>query len=186
MVSEIQLDDAEIEAHLFAGTQNRENSNRMTGKSQIERRKYIRFFTGKSFLICFSYLNLDITGSTPSTSTSVNTGKRSSAGTSANTATTTIKPPAGQSIKTMIALFDYNPTENSPNANPDEELSFRAGDIIFVHGTVQDDGFYFGELKNGLKGLVPSNFLKEYSPNTTDDNDMMIHNDNKVRFLLSS
>jgi len=32
MVSEIRLDDAEIEAHLFAGTLNLENSNRMTGK----------------------------------------------------------------------------------------------------------------------------------------------------------
>ncbi len=29
MVSEIQLDDAEIEAHLFAGTLNLENSNRL-------------------------------------------------------------------------------------------------------------------------------------------------------------
>jgi hypothetical protein len=33
MVSEIQLDDAEIEAHLFNRTSNRDNSSRMTGKS---------------------------------------------------------------------------------------------------------------------------------------------------------
>ena len=32
MVSEIQLDDAEIEAHLFAGTLNLENSNRLPCK----------------------------------------------------------------------------------------------------------------------------------------------------------
>ncbi len=35
MVSEIQLDDAEIEAHLLAGTINLENSNRMTRKKII-------------------------------------------------------------------------------------------------------------------------------------------------------
>lgn len=32
MVSEIQLDDAEIEAHLFNRTSNRDNASRMTGK----------------------------------------------------------------------------------------------------------------------------------------------------------
>lgn len=35
MVSEIQLDDAEIEAHLFAGALNLENPNRMTCKKII-------------------------------------------------------------------------------------------------------------------------------------------------------
>ena len=69
----------------------------------------------------------------------------------------------------MIAMFDYNPNENSPNLNPDEELSFHSGDIIFVHGTVHDDGFYMGELVNGSKGLVPSNFLKEVSTMNADE-----------------
>ena len=32
MVSEIQLDDAEIEAHLFAGALNLENQNRQAGR----------------------------------------------------------------------------------------------------------------------------------------------------------
>lgn len=39
------------------------------------------------------------------------------------------------------------------------ELSFRQGDIITVYGEMDDDGFYMGEL-NGLRGLVPSNFLQ--------------------------
>ena len=87
----------------------------------------------------------------------------------------------------MIAMFDYNPTEHSPNANPDEELSFRSGDTIYVHGNIQDDGFYLGELEDGRKGFVPSNFLKEISSsNNTEDNMMqqdteqMIANENKV------
>lgn len=87
----------------------------------------------------------------------------------------------------MIAMFDYNPSENSPNINPDEELSFRAGDIIYVHGNVQEDGFYFGELENGGKGLVPSNFLKEVSLINTDENNLqqdhepIITNETKVK-----
>lgn len=87
----------------------------------------------------------------------------------------------------MIAMFDYNPKDQSPNVNPDDELSFRSGDIIYIHGNVQEDGFFLGELENGRKGFVPSNFLKEISSiNAEDnslqqDNDSIISNDNKVR-----
>ena len=61
----------------------------------------------------------------------------------------------------MIALFDYNPADHSPNTNHSDELSFHAGDIVYVHGNIHDDGFYSGELENGKKGFVPSNYLKE-------------------------
>lgn len=40
------------------------------------------------------------------------------------------------------------------------ELSFQTGDIIEVFGDMDDDGFFMGEL-NGVRGLVPSNFLTE-------------------------
>lgn len=39
------------------------------------------------------------------------------------------------------------------------ELSFRQGDFITVYGEMDEDGFYMGEL-NGVRGLVPSNFLQ--------------------------
>ncbi len=97
-----------------------------------------------------------------------------------------IKSPP-QSIKKMIAMFDYNPNENSPNVNPDEELSFHSGETIYVHGNVHDDGFYYGELENGRKGLVPSNFLKEVSSINSDehsmqhDNEQILSNENKVK-----
>ncbi|UJR37905.1 hypothetical protein I4U23_030593 [Adineta vaga] len=151
MVSEVQLDDAEIEAHLLAGTINLENSNRISTS----------------------------TASTSSATTSSATKRLSPA-----TNPSSSKSPT-QSIKKMVALFDYNPTEHSPNANPDEELSFRSGDTIYVHGTVHDDGFFLGELQNGSKGLVPSNFLKEVSSITTDenahqqDNEQVIPTENK-------
>ncbi|NWW31572.1 RIMB1 protein, partial [Panurus biarmicus] len=77
--------------------------------------------------------------------------------------------PAGQTLKDieaelltprrMVAAFDYNPKESSPNTDMEAELTFSAGDVITVFGSMDDDGFYYGEL-NQQRGLVPSNFLE--------------------------
>ncbi|XP_068460915.1 RIMS-binding protein 2-like isoform X5 [Clinocottus analis] len=73
------------------------------------------------------------------------------------------------STRRMVALYDYDPRESSPNVdveyegnrlNEEGELTFCAGDVITVFGEIDEDGFYYGEL-NGHKGLVPSNFLEE-------------------------
>uniref|UniRef100_UPI00358F75B9 RIMS-binding protein 2-like n=1 Tax=Myxine glutinosa TaxID=7769 RepID=UPI00358F75B9 len=64
------------------------------------------------------------------------------------------------SAKRMVALFDYNPRENSPNVDAEAEMAFRAGDIIMVSGVLDEDGFYTGQL-GCHTGLVPSNFLEE-------------------------
>ena len=60
----------------------------------------------------------------------------------------------------MIALFDYNPHQHSPNADAEVhyvglfamakidsnnlqiELPLQAGDVIYVIGEVDEDGFY--------------------------------------------
>ncbi|XP_047401655.1 peripheral-type benzodiazepine receptor-associated protein 1 isoform X4 [Sciurus carolinensis] len=68
-----------------------------------------------------------------------------------------------KSPRPMVAAFDYDPRENSPNMDVEAELSFRAGDVITVFGNMDDDGFYYGEL-NGQRGLVPSNFLEGPGP----------------------
>ncbi|XP_036925747.1 peripheral-type benzodiazepine receptor-associated protein 1 isoform X3 [Sturnira hondurensis] len=65
--------------------------------------------------------------------------------------------------RSMVAAFDYNPRESSPNVDVEAELPFRAGDVITVFGGMDDDGFYYGEL-NGRRGLVPSNFLEGPGP----------------------
>ncbi|XP_045381623.1 peripheral-type benzodiazepine receptor-associated protein 1 isoform X1 [Lemur catta] len=65
--------------------------------------------------------------------------------------------------RSMVAAFDYNPRESSPNMDVEAELPFRAGDVITVFGGMDDDGFYYGEL-NGQRGLVPSNFLEGSGP----------------------
>lgn len=44
------------------------------------------------------------------------------------------------------------------------ELSFKTGEVILVYGEMDEDGFYMGEV-DGVRGLVPSNFLAE-SPAT--------------------
>uniref|UniRef100_A0A8C5N4V9 RIMS-binding protein 2 n=1 Tax=Gouania willdenowi TaxID=441366 RepID=A0A8C5N4V9_GOUWI len=60
----------------------------------------------------------------------------------------------------MVALYDYDPRESSPNVDVEAELTFCAGDILAVFGDIDEDGFYYGEM-NGHRGLVPSNFLEE-------------------------
>ncbi|KAM6372997.1 peripheral-type benzodiazepine receptor-associated protein 1 isoform 8-T8 [Pluvialis apricaria] len=85
--------------------------------------------------------------------------------------------------RSMVAVFDYNPKESSPNADVEAELTFSAGDIITVFGSMDDDGFYYGEL-NQQRGLVPSNFLEA----VTSDGGMVeeIHSKDKEAFPLSA
>ncbi|XP_013359181.1 PREDICTED: RIMS-binding protein 2 isoform X8 [Chinchilla lanigera] len=68
--------------------------------------------------------------------------------------------PHSVSTRRMVALYDYDPRESSPNVDVEAELTFCTGDIIAVFGDIDEDGFYYGEL-NGQRGLVPSNFLEE-------------------------
>lgn len=51
---------------------------------------------------------------------------------------------------------------NEFHVSPQMELSFVTGDVIYVYGDMDEDGFFMGEL-NGVRGLVPSNFLTEAS-----------------------
>ena len=45
------------------------------------------------------------------------------------------------------------------------ELAFMTGDVIYVFGEMDEDGFYMGQLAGtGARGLVPSNFLAEATP----------------------
>ncbi|XP_061916391.1 RIMS-binding protein 2-like [Entelurus aequoreus] len=67
--------------------------------------------------------------------------------------------PEGTEVRRMVAIFDYDPWESSPNVDSENELGFCSGDIIYVLGDMDPDGFYYGDLK-GRRGLVPSNFLQ--------------------------
>ncbi|XP_037543643.1 RIMS-binding protein 2 [Nematolebias whitei] len=82
----------------------------------------------------------------------------------------TAAPAAGGKLSSgprkMVAIFDYDPRESSPNTDIEAELTFSAGDVIYVFGDMDEDGFFYGDL-NGHRGLVPSNFLQpipDYAP----------------------
>ncbi|KAM3601794.1 uncharacterized protein V6R79_019027 [Siganus canaliculatus] len=73
--------------------------------------------------------------------------------------TAAVNPPPN--ARRMVAIFDYDPRESSPNTDIEAELTFSAGDIIHVIGDMDEDGFFYGDL-NGHRGLVPSNFLQAF------------------------
>lgn len=72
-----------------------------------------------------------------------------------------IEIPNRGRAKVFIARYNYDPYKQSPNDNPDAEITLRAGDFILVFGGVDQDGFYTGELLDGRRGLVPSNFIEK-------------------------
>ncbi|KAF6772625.1 hypothetical protein AHF37_08506 [Paragonimus kellicotti] len=61
------------------------------------------------------------------------------------------------------------------------ELSFRTGDRITVYGEMDADGFYSGQLADGRRGLVPSNFLRECDSNAVDRPQPMSARENQNR-----
>nr|KAG5707043.1 hypothetical protein BaRGS_019648 [Batillaria attramentaria] len=46
----------------------------------------------------------------------------------------------------MVALYDYDPQELSPNVDAEVDLAFKQGDIVYVMGDMDEDGFFTGEL----------------------------------------
>ena len=59
-----------------------------------------------------------------------------------------------------LARYSYDPFQHSPNDTPEAELAINAGDYILVWSDPDEDGFFDGEILDGRKGLVPSNFVE--------------------------
>lgn len=59
-----------------------------------------------------------------------------------------------------MAVYDYDPEEQSPRTDTAGELTLRTGDPVVVYGTPRGDGFYQAKV-NGQKGLVPQSFVEE-------------------------
>ncbi|KFZ65718.1 Peripheral-type benzodiazepine receptor-associated protein 1, partial [Antrostomus carolinensis] len=70
-------------------------------------------------------------------------------------------------LQVFLARYSYNPFDG-PNENPEAELPLTAGEYIYVYGDMDEDGFFEGELMDGRRGLVPSNFVERVS-----DDDLM-------------
>ncbi|XP_069038105.1 RIMS-binding protein 2 isoform X15 [Lepisosteus oculatus] len=71
---------------------------------------------------------------------------------------TTSKARYTGKVRLCIARYSYNPYDG-PNENPEAELPLVAGKYLYVYGNMDEDGFYEGELLDGQRGLVPSNFV---------------------------
>ncbi|CAB1318591.1 unnamed protein product [Coregonus sp. 'balchen'] len=96
------------------------------------------------------------------------------------------KPRYTGTVRLCTARYSYNPYDG-PNEHPEAELPLVAGKYLYVYGTMDDDGFYEaslaqtsacfssfgesslaamgggvggGELLDGQRGLVPSNFVE--------------------------
>uniref|UniRef100_S4RQR8 RIMS binding protein 2 n=1 Tax=Petromyzon marinus TaxID=7757 RepID=S4RQR8_PETMA len=75
----------------------------------------------------------------------------------------TLSGPVGtrhrRKLQVFIARYSYNPF-HGPNEHPEAELPLTAGEYLYVYGNMDEDGFYEGELVDGRRGLVPSNFIE--------------------------
>ncbi|NWS06660.1 RIMB1 protein, partial [Motacilla alba] len=71
-------------------------------------------------------------------------------------------------LQVFLARYSYNPFDG-PNENPEAELPLTAGEYIYIYGDMDEDGFFEGELMDGRRGLVPSNFVERVS-----DDDLMM------------
>ncbi|XP_051923948.1 RIMS-binding protein 2 isoform X7 [Hippocampus zosterae] len=80
--------------------------------------------------------------------------------------TTRSKPRFTGKVRLCIARYSYNPYDG-PNEHPEAELPLVAGKYLYVYGTMDEDGFYEGELLDGQRGLVPSNFVDFLEEETT-------------------
>ncbi|XP_070572912.1 RIMS-binding protein 2-like isoform X2 [Ptychodera flava] len=83
--------------------------------------------------------------------------------------------PKRDKLAVFIARYSYDPMQYSPNESPESELALNAGEYIYVYGNMDEDGFYEGELMDGRRGLVPSNFIERVADEddvNTEDEDM--------------
>ncbi|GAB6033735.1 hypothetical protein CHUAL_013847 [Chamberlinius hualienensis] len=72
-----------------------------------------------------------------------------------------INVPGMGRVLVYVARYTYDPFILSPNENPEAELTVNAGDYIFVFKDMDADGFFEGQLLDGQRGLVPSNFVEK-------------------------
>ncbi|XP_003381992.1 putative variant SH3 domain protein [Trichinella spiralis] len=81
------------------------------------------------------------------------------------------------------AKYKYRPLKDSPNDNPELELPLNEGDLVLVCGKMDEDSFYMGELANGRRGLVPSNYVE---PIRLDSLNKMSDNASSLKSLNSA
>ncbi|KAK4824619.1 hypothetical protein QYF61_016925 [Mycteria americana] len=71
--------------------------------------------------------------------------------------------------RTFIARYNYNPFDG-PCEQPELELPLTAGQCVYVFGEVDEAGWYVGELADGTRGFIPSNFVEVLDDNLENKN----------------
>lgn len=103
-------------------------------------------------------------------------------------------PSLGQGLlklRRFLARFSYNPFEG-PNEHPEAELPLTAGEYVYVLGDMDEDGWFVGELTDGKRGFIPSNFVEEVSDDEPVTNvppelrDLLQDSDDEERFCSRS
>ncbi|XP_030041915.1 peripheral-type benzodiazepine receptor-associated protein 1 [Microcaecilia unicolor] len=94
-------------------------------------------------------------------------------------------------LQVFLSRYSYNPFDG-PNENPEAELPLTAGEYVYIYGEMDDDGFYEGELMDGRRGLVPSNFIEQVSDDDLmtfqppEGNDLSHNSCQEISFLSGS
>lgn len=57
-----------------------------------------------------------------------------------------------------------------PIEQPELELPITAGKYVYIFGEVDEAGWYVGELADGTRGFIPSNFVEEVSDDLENKN----------------
>ena len=47
-----------------------------------------------------------------------------------------------------FAVYDYEPSKQSANPHPSQELALKTGDVVLTYGNERDDGFYYGKVRS--------------------------------------
>ena len=61
-------------------------------------------------------------------------------------------------------MYDFNP-EEGPN-DDGAELSFCEDEVLAIFGEMDEDQFFLGQNRFGVRALVPSNFIREIDQQT--------------------
>ena len=70
-------------------------------------------------------------------------------------------PPLDASVSYYVALYDYNPVQDSPNKSEYQtELPLKKGEVVAVFGEVDEEGFFNGQVATQV-GLVPYNLVEK-------------------------
>ena len=68
--------------------------------------------------------------------------------------------PMDTTVTYYVALYDYNPSGQSPSTDEKTELPLKKGQVLAIFGIPDEDGFFSGQV-DSQAGLVPYNLVEK-------------------------